>query len=1055
MMRGITSGGVPMRKLLLLSSLILALAMACSSPGTTPIVKDLSGDVRATPDTAVLGSDGTADLGVADLADPDKDVAGAPDQVATDGTEPLDTVNDGLSDGTTQPDVPEVPEVTVATYADASTVPAGVALQFDCKVQGLEAGTFVTYLQLSGPADVEVDDLAVTFAAIGKYNVACRAKWEGGEVVDPTPLKVEVLAGGAASVETELSKNAVKAGETVSVACIIKDGYGNFVETPSKVAVNPEYGLDVYGTKILAIKVGTYQVSCFEPISGLSDSTPETLSVSPGIPKKIETVIDADTLVAGEVTGVTCTATDAYGNKVANYPIVVFLSPGLFIQGSDVGGTKAGSYQVICVPQEDLWDLFQLDPKMLTILPGAASGVSVQPVPQKPVYKMFEVVKFIVTAVDDYGNLVEDVELLPLAVDPADPGIIQKGELKYKLEAEGFFTFSACLVDAPNVCGDTTLAVDGYGPVITIKFPERGASITGKPSVNVTGNVVDPVSGVASFTINGTNVPLDDNGDFLYAISATQGMNMLVALAEDPNGLKTWLVQAFYYSPVWHEVDINDPEGSKILDSILFFLGEEAFDKIPHDYSKPDNLSTILELALINLDIGSFIPNPVASAGPYKVYVGPFYYGPPAIHVFPIPEGILAEIHLYDIKVHIAAKGSCKVLFIDLCPDVSGDVEIDSIEMWEGLNIWVEDGQIKTKQYENYIGVYGVNVNIDGILGFLFGWLINWFVDGYVGELEKTAMEMVDEQVTAISAGFLDALAINQQMEIANPMDENAPPIELSLVSSLRELLFSPVGVEVRLDAAVLAPKGINKTTLGSIGRASCLEWVPETFYIDKEQFAVMAIHDDLLNEVLYSAWYAGLLDMELPLDDLMDPDALGDLGLGDIEDLGLKDMKARTEFFLPPIITSCNDPWDEILQLQVGDLYVELEMKLLNEPVTMGMFVSLAAEAIIEIVDAGDHQEISIAIGEVDPVVAQITYVSEGLEGSGNILSLLVQGLVVPMILESFADGALASFPLPVIDISNLSAQYLPPGIVWKFVIDSFFRELGYTSLIAHIEAL
>mgnify|MGYP002639947042 CR=1 FL=1 len=1047
-----------MRKLLLLCSLVLISTLACSSAGTTLLEKDALEDVASDPDAAISGSDGVADLGVAELIDPEKDVAAADGQATLDGTEPVDVGGDGQvgpGDVVVPPDVPELPAVSVATYADASSVPAGIPLEFNCKVQGLEAGTFVTYLQLSGPADVDVDGLAVTFYATGKYNVACRAKWADGEVVDPTPLKIAVLPGGAASVETALSKSAVKAGENVSVTCIIKDAFDNPVETPAKVAVNPEYGLDVYGTKILAIKVGTYKVSCFEPISGLSDPTPETLTVSPGIPKKIETVIDDDTLVAGDQTGVTCTATDAYGNKVANYPVVVFLSPGLLIQGTKVSGTKAGTYQVICVPQEDLWDLFLLDPQTLTIIPGAASGVSVQPVPAKPVYKMFEVVKFIVTAVDDYGNLVADVEVLPLAIDPADPGIIQKGELKYKLEAEGFFTFSACLVDAPNVCGATTLAVDGYGPVITIKYPERGASITGKPAVNVTGNVVDPVSGVASFTINGTNVPLDDNGDFLYAISATQGMNMLVAVAEDPNGMKTWVVQAFYYSPVWHEVDINDPEGSKIVDSILFFLGEEAFDKIPHDYSKPDNLSTILEMALVNLDIGSFIPNPVASAGPYKVYVGPFYYSPPAIHIFPIPEGILAEVHLYNIKVHVAAKGSCKVLFIDLCPDVSGDVEIDSIEMWEGLNIWVENGQIKTKQYENYIGVYGVDVNINGILGFLFGWLINWFVDGYVGELEKTAMEMIDEQITAISAGFLDALAINQQIEIANPMDESAPPIELSLVSSLRELLFSPVGVEVRLDAAVLAPKGVNKTTLGSIGRASCLDWVPETFYIDKEQFAVMAIHDDLLNEVLYSAWYAGLLDMELPLDSLMDPDALGDLGIGNLEDLGFKDMKARTEFFLPPIITSCNDPWDEILQLQVGDLYVELEMTLLNEPVTMGMFVSLAAEAMIEIVDAGDHQEISIALGKIDPVVAQITYVSEGLAGAEGIMTMLVQGLVLPMILEAFTDGALASFPLPVIDISNLAAQYLPAGIVWKFVIDSFFRELGYTSLIAHIEAL
>ena len=1047
-----------MKKLLPLGGLVLVLALACSSAGTTSVEKDAQMDGGGSSDSNSVGSDGVADWGLEDQIVPHKDGEAAPDISGPDGIGSDDGTPDLTSDAgdaTPPPDVPEPPAVTVATYADSSTVPAGVPLEFDCKVQGLEAGTFITYLQLSGPEDVDVDALAVTFYATGKYNVACRAKWDNGEVVDPTPLKIDVIAGVAASVETELSKNAVKAGETVSVACIIKDAFDNLVETPSKVAVNPEYGLDVYGTKILAIKVDSYQVACFEPVSGLSDPTPETLTVSPGIPKKIETVIDEDTLQAGDSTGVTCSATDAYGNKVAAYPVVVFLSPGLSIQGTEVTGTKAGTYQVICVPQEDSWDLFLLDPKTLTVLPGPASGVSVQPVPQKPVYKMFEVVSFIVTAVDDYGNLVEEVELLPLAVDPADPGIIQKGELKYKLEAEGFFTFSACLLDDPAVCGETTLAVDGYGPVITIKFPERGASITGKPAVNVTGNVVDPVSGVSSFTINGTEVPLDENGDFLYAISAVQGMNMLVAVAEDPNGMKTWVVQAFYYSPVWHKVDINDPEGSKILDSILFFLGEEAFDKIPHDYSKPDNLSTILEMALVNLDIGSFIPNPVASAGPYKVYVGPFSYSPPVIHIFPIPQGILAEVHLYNIKVHVEAKGSCKVLFIDLCPDVSGDVEVDSIEMWEGLNIWVENGQIKTSQYENFVGVYGVDVNINGILGFLFGWLINWFVDGYVGELEKTAMEMIDEQLTAITSGFLDALAINQQMEIANPMDENAPPIVLSLVSSLRELLFSPVGVEVRLDAAVLAPKGVNKKTLGSIGRASCLEWVPETFYIDKEQFAVMAIHDDLLNEVFYSAWYAGLLDMELPLDTLLDPDALGDLGIGSLEDLGFKDMKARTEFFLPPIITSCNDPWDEILQLQVGDLYVELEMKLLNEPVTMGMFVSLAAEALIEIVDAGDHQEISIAIGEIDPVVAQITYVSEGLAGAEGIMTMLVQGLVLPMILEAFTDGALASFPLPVIDISNLAAQYLPPGIVWKFVIDSFFRELGYTSLIAHIEAL
>ncbi len=803
------------------------------------------------------------------------------------------------------------------------------------------------------------------------------------------------------------------------------------------------------------MKAGSYTVACVEPLSALADTSPETLTVSWGMPKKITTTLDEETLEAGDTTKVTCKAEDAFGNAVPDFPMSVFLSPGLFIQGFNVGGTKVGGYQVICVPQKDSWDLFTLTPKLLNIIPGPAAGVSIQAVPDKPVYKMFEMVSFIVSAADEYGNLVEGVEVLPLTWEPNDPGIKQKAEFKYKLEAEGIFTFSACLAENPAVCGSTVLEVNGYGPVITIKYPERGATIMGKPSVNVAGNVVDPVGGVASFTINGNYVPQDENGDFLYSITAKQGMNMLVSVAEDGNGMKTWLVQAFYYSPVWHKVDINDPEGSKILDSILFFLNDDAFDKLPHDYAHPTNLSTIIEMALKSLDIGSFIPNPVASAGPYKVYVGPFRYAPPGVHVYPIPGGINAQVELKKIKVHVEAKGSCKVLFIDFCPDVSGDVIVDSIQMYQGLDIWSENGKIKMKQNQNFIGVYGVDVKINGIIGFLFGWLVNWFVDGYVGELEKTAMKMVEEQVESIAGGLLESLALNQQLSVPNPMDESAPPIELSLVSTIRELLFDSVGVEVRLDAAVLAPKGINKNPLGSIGRASCLDWVPEKFFIEKEKWAVMAIHDDLLNEVLFSAWYAGLLDLQLPIGDLLDPASLEGLGIGSLEDLGIKDIGARTEFFLPPILTSCNDPWDEILQFQVGDLYVELEMKMLNEPVKVGMFVSLAAEAIIEILDAGDHQEISISIGEIDPVVAQVTYISEGLAGAEGIMTMIVQGILLPTLLQEFADGALASFPLPSIDISGLSPQFLPPGIIWKFVIDSFYRELGYTSLIAHIEAL
>jgi len=1052
-----------MKKAALLTCLVLLLAATgCSSGDPTSLQKDVK-DVKTPPGQ---DSDGqTLDSRTPEIESPDILLADTADaRGAEDGAGgETDGWIDEAGIGNDLPlDVPkdegQAPDVTVGTYAEAGTVPAGIPLQFDCVVQGLPGGTYATYLHVSGPADVDVDNLAVTFQKAGKYSVACRVKWDEGEVEDPTPLKIDVLAGVAETIETELSHYSVKAGDTVMVTCTIHDGFGNKIETPAKVAVNPQVGLDVFGMKILAIKAGMYQVACVEPASGLSDPTPEILTVGWGIPKKIETELGAETIVAGKDTTVTCTSYDSFGNEVPDFPVVVFLSPGLTINGFNVGGTKAGAFQVICVPMNDSWDLFTLTPRLLTVIPGPATGVALEPVPAKPVYMMFETILFIVTAVDDYGNVVDGVELLPVTYEPADEGIIQKAELKYKFETEGVFLFTACLVLDPGVCGHREITVDGYGPVITIKYPERGATIMGKPAVSVTGNVIDPVSGVEKFTINNNLVPLEENGDFVYPISAKQGLNMIVAIAEDPNGFKTLLVQSFYYSPVWHKVDINDPEGSKIQDNIMFFLADEAFDKVPHDYSKPDNLSTIVELALKTLDIGSFLPNPVASAGPYKVYVGPFSYAPPVIHIFPIPGGILAEVHIYNIKVHVEAKGSCKVLFIDLCPDVSGDVKIEEIQMWEGLNIWVENGKIKMSEYENYIGIYGLDVHIDGILGFLFGWIINWFVDGYVGVLEQTAMEMVKEQVASITEGMLKDLELNQQLDIPNPLNPNAPPVQLSLVSTIRELLFTNTGVEVRLDAAVLSPKNINKNPLGSIGRASCLKWVPEKFVIDKEEFVVMAIHDDMFNEVLFAAWWAGLLDMVVPVSDFVDPatleDAMAEFGIDPaLLPFDFNDMTIHTEFFLPPIVTSCNDPYDEKLQMQIGDIYIEMNTKMLNEPVTMGMFVTMAAEAEIEIVNGAAGQEISLAIGEIDPMVAQVTYISDNLKGGEGFLSMIIQAILLPELLGSFANNSLATFPLPVINVSELS-DFLPPNMVWKFVIDKFWRELGFTSLIAHIEA-
>lgn len=1019
-----------------------ALLLSCSEGGKVETNVDASSDSP--------GADGASLDGVGDSSIPDKDSSEPPKDGIGDSSS-----QDGMDDARFPGDAAEdsgTPGVTVGTYTESDAVGAGVPLQVTCVVKGKPEGSYVTYLFVAGPANVTVDDLKVTFSQTGVYKVGCAAAWNGGEAKDPTPVSIRVDAGKTASIQTSLSDNDIVAGETVLVTCTIKDEFGNTVVTTPKVVVNPSFGLDVMGMSIIGVKAGDYQVTCFDPVAQMSDLTPEKLKVRWGLPRRISTELSTDTIVAGGISTVTCKAMDAYDNPVPDFPVAVFLSHGLDIDGFKITGTKAGMYQVICVPQLEDWDLFALTPKALRIIAGSPTHVALQAQPPKPAYRMFETITFKASALDAYGNLVEDAAFLPMSVQPFDPGVIQVSQWKYKYEVEGEFLMSACLQSNSSICGTLKIVVDGFGPIITIKFPERGATLNGKPAVTVIGNVVDPVGGVNSFMVNGQYVQLQPNGDFSYVISSAQGMNMLVALAEDSHGFKTLHVQSYYYSPVWFKATPADIPGSRTKDGILFFLSNNLLDDHDHDTSYPNDLSTIAEMTLATLDIGAFMPNPVASAGPYKVYVGPFSYDPPDVSLGTADDKLRLAGDIDDISIGIQAKGECKVLFIDFCPDVSGRVTVDNLNLLLAFFLYAQDGKPKLDLVTNSVVISGVNVDIDGIIGFLLGWLVNWIVDGYTDVLEQTVMDAIADQVGGLVDGVLGSLALDQQLSIPNPLDPTAPAATLSLDAYISKITVDPFGILLQLDPAVVAEKAVPHTILGSIGRAYCLAFQPEVFQPNVLALGQIALLDDFVNQLLYSAWNSGLLNMTVPADQFITEDALEGLGIGSLQDLGISDIVARTDFYLPPIVTSCNDFQD--LQMQIGDAYIELNMKMLNQPVTIGMFVSLAAVADILVTNGPTGPEVSLGLGEIDPMVAQITYISDNLAGAEGIMSMLIQGLILPSLLDSFLSDSLASFAVPTINLSSLS-NMLPPNIVWKFFVDHFYRYLGYTTLEAHIEVM
>ena len=1040
------------------SLLLLSTGCGPNDAGSTIEVVDPSDNGGSTTD--VVGNDGT--VGPDDVLDPNDGLpkdGEAPDGAIPDGgAVDVDPTDNGDPDYGGPGDVIEPPddvgdtEVTISTFANNGTTLAGEDLSFFCKAEGLGAGVSIEFsLIVDGPGLVDQTGMEVNFTVVGIYEIACRGDWDGGWAKDTSPLYIQVFPGEVAEADTALSATTVQAGATVWVTCTYADSWGNPIETTPKVIVDPQIGLQLAGTKILAKKSGNYQVACMEQVSGVVDQTPATLTVTSGLPKKIITNLTLDLIQAGQFTTVSCEAQDALGNAVLgqDFNITVFISPGLTLQGFDITGEKVGIYQVICVPQDDPWDYFVLTPRSLTINHGPATGVDLVPIPDKPVYKMFEMVSFIVSAVDDYGNPVEGVPLTDITVTPWDDGIEEVADMTWMLGMEGIWEFTVCLQDNQIVCDTEAIPVDGYGPVINIKYPSRGATLMGKPSVVVTGTVLDPVSGIEEFRINGDTVYVDQDGNFAFPILSKQGMNLIVAVAEDPNGFKTLLVQAYYYSPVWFPMNLANPAAARVQDAVMFYLTDQFFEDYDHS-PPPNDISSLIELTLKNLDLDSFIPNPVAESGPYKVYLGNVSYNDPEVSVFIGDNFLHAQIYIWGLTIPIEAKGSCKVLFIDFCPDVSGQVDIDTLGFLFGMNMSIVNNVTDMQVVESQVVIQGINVSIDGIIGWLVGWLVDWVVDKYADMLTEMVQSMVDEQIQGLVLGVVDSLDLSQEMVIPNPLNPTAPPMTLYLDTVIQDLYTNPTGVYAELSGTVLTGKAINKNPLGSIGRASCLNWVEETFQWDTDQFAQIGIHDDLINQILFSVWWGGLLDMVVPLDMFMDPESLEMEGIGNLEDLGITDIVATTEFFLPPIITSCND--DEQLMLEVGDIYVELNMNMLNEPVVLGVFASLAAEAEIEVLQLpGGKQEFSLGIGEIDPLVVQVSYISANLAGAEGFMTMIVQAMILPPLLEGLTQSTLASIELPEFDISAMS-DMLPAGWVMKFVVDDYYRVDGYTTIEASI---
>jgi hypothetical protein len=953
-----------------------------------------------------------------------------------------------LGDGGDLDVVPAEPGVRTSCTKESWR--AGDLVPFACKLVGVEnPEVFALSLLIEGPGETTEDALKVEFQTAGVYSIHCVAKAGDTEFTDEDGVQVVVLPGAATSIQTSLSKDSIISGDWVEVTCVLADEFGNLVETPPSLDTAPVGGLEVLALKLQGRRTGKYEIACVDPESGAQDLTPALLTVKTGPTVKVVTLLSAEQTPAGVPVQVSCKARDAWNNDVVGFKLTVDHPAAVQLLGFDLSGTVAGFYKITCVPQDEPWNYFKLEPKTLQVVPGPAAAVLVTTVPDKPFFKVLETVEIKASAVDGYGNLVEGVSFQPAQVLPLGAGVKPAGgKNRFLLEAEGVYDFVVCILDAPEVCGSKTLAVDGFGPVINIEYPARGAALSGPATVEVRGTVVDTINGVARFRINSTDVPVAEDGSFVFAMQAKEGLNMILVLAEDPNGFKTLVAQSFYYSTVWLSLE----DGVKVQNGLKFFLSQQFFDDGNHDPNDPNDLATILEVTMGSVNLGSLIPNPAAQVGEYKIYLGGVSYQKPTVKLNPDPGVLRTELNISNFTMHVDATAKCMVWFVDVCPDVGGSISISGIRANIDTGFTVVNGTAASTSHNTSVALSGIDINLDsGILNFLLGWLLDWLANSFSGMIEDAAASMVNGQLDSLMASLVSALAINMDLEIPNPLLPDAAPVSVNFSSAVWNLAFENDGLSVDLNADARAARTVAHEMPGSFGRGTCYFDSPGGYVMDKQSNTEVALADNMINRILHAAWAAGIMNLTVPLEQIMDPSELVLEGFGSLEDLGISNIVARTDFTLPPILTTCSQ--DGSMLFHAGDAYVELTMDMFGQPVSMGLYASMSAPANIDLVEGPLGQSLSLGIGDFDPLYTQVTYVSENLKGAEGFMTMLVQGVILPQLLGGLTENALASFQLPSIKLKDLSPM-LPANLALTIYIDQLVHRHGYTGMNSHIQS-
>lgn len=303
----------------------------------------------------------------------------------------------------------------------------------------------------------------------------------------------------------------------------------------------------------------------------------------------------------------------------------------------------------------------------------------------------------------------------------------------------------------------------------------------------------------------------------------------------------------------------------------------------------------------------------------------------PIITAQPVPGQMDLEVRLPQVDVDLRAYGD--VVGLDF--DTSAEITADEAIITAALLLDADDGALVIELEDISVELAGFAYDTSLLPGDVESWL---FVDTVREQVEGMLLEQIETQVPALLDSALGGLDPSFSTELMGQ--------ELSLSAGFAEAGVDSQGIVLGLDLDAHMQGDGSQSYKGYLATQGGEPTV------SKAADMGLAIHDDLLNRLLFEAWKGGLLNMRLSTDD------------GSLDAFMLIPLKAEAGTItvsagLPPVLIER----DGRSQLQVGELQVDIE----TPGGEMGEFMSLGVAAYVDVALEVENSALGVDLGEVE----------------------------------------------------------------------------------------